>query len=239
MSLVRERWELEEEFAALFEEIEGVKTYQASGFAHPSWPVIPAGKAGNAQTFHWGLIPFWVKTPEDARSIRSKTLNSRSETAHQLPSFRSLVHARRCIIPVDGFFEPFRLDKKSYPFYIHRKDGKPFALGGLWDANEKLGAGTFTVLTMPAAGLIAEIHNEKLRMPLMLSGELYSQWTDPGVPWEEAKHQAWEAAERMTGELSAYPVGPLLYSRGRDSNIPEVRSPFTYNISEVDRLAAL
>ncbi len=238
MSLVRERWELEEEFSALFEEIEGYSAYQASGFTHPAWPVMPAGDSSRVLTARWGLVPFWAKTPEDARTIRTKTLNSRSETSHQLPSFRSLVNTRRCIIPVDGFFEPHRYEGKSYPFYIRRKDGRPFALAGLWDANPGLETSTFTVLTLPATGIIADIHNEKLRMPLLLPGELYARWADPGVTWGEAKAQAWEAAVRMTGELTAHPVGPLLYSRGTDTNIPEVRAPYKYGISAVDHLIA-
>ena len=42
---------------------------------------------------------------------------------------------RRCIIPVDGFFEwkAIKGQKAKQPYAIAMKDGSPFGLGGLWE----------------------------------------------------------------------------------------------------------
>jgi putative SOS response-associated peptidase YedK len=43
----------------------------------------------------------------------------------RMPTFRYAFHRRRCIVPVDGFFE--------WPYAIAMKDGSPFGIGGLWE----------------------------------------------------------------------------------------------------------
>ena len=49
----------------------------------------------------WGLIPHWCKDPSGGR----KPINPKCETVRNLPTFRDAYRARRCIVPVDGFFE--------------------------------------------------------------------------------------------------------------------------------------
>jgi len=54
-----------------------------------------------ASFMRWGLIPSWAK---DA-SIGSRMINARSETVHEITSFRAAIRHRRCIMPANGFFE--------------------------------------------------------------------------------------------------------------------------------------
>jgi putative SOS response-associated peptidase YedK len=49
----------------------------------------------------WGLIPYWNEEPKGAR----KPINAKSETVARLPTFREAYAKRRCIPPVDGFYE--------------------------------------------------------------------------------------------------------------------------------------
>ena len=49
----------------------------------------------------WGLIPYWCKDPKGGR----KPINAKAETVAKLPMFRDAYAKRRCIVPVDGFFE--------------------------------------------------------------------------------------------------------------------------------------
>ena len=49
----------------------------------------------------WGLIPHWCSDPRGGR----KPINAKAESVARLPTFRDAYVSRRCIVPVDGFFE--------------------------------------------------------------------------------------------------------------------------------------
>ena len=55
-----------------------------------------------------------------------------SETVRTLPSFREAYRKRRCILPVDGFFEwkAIKGQKAKQPYAIAMKNGSPFGIGG-------------------------------------------------------------------------------------------------------------
>src|SRR5437588_1879263 len=123
----------------------------------------------------WGLIPYWCS---DAKGGR-KPINAKCETAHELPMFREAYRRRRCIIPVDGFFEwkTIKDQKAKQPYAIAMEDGRPFGIGGLWEnwkepASDKW-IRTFAVVTTDANELVAEIHD---RMPLILAAGDYTRW---------------------------------------------------------------
>ena len=78
----------------------------------PRWNAAPSQDLlvirRNSQTgevsldpLQWGLIPYWCKDPKGGR----KPINAKAETVARLPSFRDAYRRRRCIVPVDGFFE--------------------------------------------------------------------------------------------------------------------------------------
>ena len=77
--------------------------YKITAFTHPACPVIAANDGENSgngiETARWGLIPAWKKTVEAAEKSRKMCLNARAETVFELPSFRSPVLSKRCLIP--------------------------------------------------------------------------------------------------------------------------------------------
>ena len=79
----------------------------------------------------WGLIPYWCEDPKGDR----KPINAKCETVRTLPSFREAYRKRRCILPVDGFFEwkAIKGQKAKQPHAIAMKNGGPFGIGGLWE----------------------------------------------------------------------------------------------------------
>lgn len=79
--------------------------FHVSGFAHPLVLVITSENPDTLVPMQWGLVPPWVKTQADAVPIRKQTLNARSDGVFTKPSFRQLILKRRCIIPVNGFYE--------------------------------------------------------------------------------------------------------------------------------------
>ena len=130
----------------------------------------------------WGLVPSWAEGP----AIGSKMINARSETAATKPSFRAAFRRRRCIIPVDGFYEwvsvPGRTKKQ--PMYITARSREPLAFAGLWEQWHPKGQGSdvetltsCSILTGPPNDLIAPLHH---RMPMILPRGSWSRWLDPG-----------------------------------------------------------
>lgn len=145
----------------------------------PTQPVLVVrrlpGKEREAAALRWGLIPQWSM---DA-TIGSKLINARSETVTQKPSFREAFKSRRCLVLADGFYEWKKEKGKRYPFLFRMKDGKPFALAGLWETNEVLEKEkleTFTVLTTEANALVRPLHD---RMPVIINPAHYELWLDP------------------------------------------------------------
>jgi putative SOS response-associated peptidase YedK len=93
--------------------------------------------------------------------------------------FRDAYTRRRCIMPVDLFFEwkAIKGEKVKQPYAIGMKDGSPFGLAGLWENWKDPSTGewvrTFAVLTTAANELVAGIHD---RMPLILRREDFDRW---------------------------------------------------------------
>lgn len=73
----------------------------------------------------WGLVPFWSKDP----SIGNKLINARGESATEKPAFRSAFKSRRCLVPVDGYYE-WKKTKggQKQPYLARNADGSPLLL---------------------------------------------------------------------------------------------------------------
>jgi len=167
-----------------------------SGFAHPRLPVITSEQPDKIELTTWGLIPNWVKDERTAAEMRIATLNARSETIFEKPSFRSIIK-KRCLILINGFYEwqtiattKKKADKK--PFYIHLKSESLFALGGLYDEWVNTVTGEisrgFSIVTVPANPLMAVIHNTKKRMPLILQPQHEKNWLQAELSETEIKN---------------------------------------------------
>ncbi|MBN2657710.1 MAG: SOS response-associated peptidase [Spirochaetales bacterium] len=211
------------EFNAYIDDTMIEPVYFASAFSLPLWPVLKDEASDRFTPLTWGLIPSWVKNQEAATDIRFKTLNARLETLHQKASFRHASDTSRCAVPIDGWFEWKEVRGKKYPYFIHRDDGKPFLLAGLWDRWDKGETGgpleTFTVVTTEALGICAQVHNTKERMPFILSKEQKDIWLDRNRTFSDLKKNIipqWK-------ELTAYPVSHRVSSSKEDRNVPDIR----------------
>ena len=157
--------------------------YKVTAFTNPDCPVITADS--NIQVAKWGLIPHWTKTEQEAAKIRKMTLNARSETIFSLPSFRTSIMSKRCLIPSTGYFEFHHEGKEAIPNYIFLKNEEIFSLGGVYEqwqnpATKEI-ITTFSVITVPANELCTQIHNggkNPFRMPLIIPQENEEKWLD-------------------------------------------------------------
>lgn len=129
--------------------------------------------------YRWGLIPHWSK---DAK-VGGRLFNARAETLAVAPMFRDAFRRRRCLIPVDSFYEWRREGKVRQPFRVVRRDGQPLALAGLWagwrDPETAEVRRTFTIVTTTPNADMAAIHD---RMPVLLAPDAWERWLDPALP---------------------------------------------------------
>lgn len=143
----------------------------------------------------WGLLPGWVKADAEGRPlISAKTggrqlINARADKVTTSPAFRAAARHKRCLVPMDGYYEWManpdvggRKTRKT-PFYIHRGDGRPLLVAGLWSAwRSHPGAEpvlTCTVITTDAPGELGRVHD---RMPLLIARRDVNRWLDPDRP---------------------------------------------------------
>jgi putative SOS response-associated peptidase YedK len=123
----------------------------------------------------WGLIPYWVKDGTSGR----KPINAKAETVTSLPTFRDAYAKRRCLLPIDNFFEwrAIKGQKAKQPYAIAMKSGEPFALAAIWENRRMPGTEewmrTFAVITCPANDLVSQIHD---RMPVIVPPKAYERW---------------------------------------------------------------
>jgi putative SOS response-associated peptidase YedK len=160
--------------------------HKVSAFTLPDLPVICSDSADEIKLFTWGLIPFWVRSEEDAKAIRTRTFNARAETISDKASYRNSFKSKRCLVLADGFYEWHTSGKEKIPYFINLKDNRPFALAGLYDnwLNRETGEyiNTFTVITTRANPMLEKIHNLKKRMPVILPPDIERQWLDINLP---------------------------------------------------------
>lgn len=206
-----------------------VPEYHINGFQHPICPVILQENPDELKGLRWGLIPFFIKTEEEALKIRSMTLNARADTVFSKPSFRAAIKKRRCIIPSDGFFEWHTRGTKKYPFFISPKPGKSISFGGIYEewGNPQTGEiiQTFSIITTHANALMAKIHNEKERMPLILNPNQKDIWLDTNQTTDSLTELMKPASDDM---LQAWPISKLISSRSQNSNVNDVILPAEY-----------
>ncbi|MDQ4134558.1 MAG: SOS response-associated peptidase [Pseudomonadota bacterium] len=159
----------------------------------------------------WGLIPHYSKDG------KVKLINAVAETADTKAAFAESFAKRRCLVPIDGFFEWKKIGKRKQPYMIAMADRQPFTLAGLWRdwKDPKSGdlARTFTIITTEPNELLAKIHD---RMPVVIAPEDRERWVKGPNPKELLKPFP---ADLMT----MWPVSPDLNSPKNDR--PDLLDP--------------
>jgi putative SOS response-associated peptidase YedK len=167
---------IEEYFAAVSDGLECPPRYNIA----PTQPVPvvrrkPKTSVRELSLVQWGLIPHWAKDP----SVSSKLINARSETISEKPAFRDAFRSRRCLVPVDGFYEWERTSNGKQPYCFQMNDDEMFAFAGIWDHwtdNNARVIETCSILTTTANVTASKVHD---RMPVILERRDYDLWLDP------------------------------------------------------------
>jgi putative SOS response-associated peptidase YedK len=147
----------------------------------PTDPVPAVAVASSGQRrlglYRWGLVPSWATSAAGA----ARMINARAETVLTKPAFRNAFARRRCLLPADGFYEWARpADGPKQPWFVHRADGAPLAMAGLWEVwRDEHGdlRRTCSVITTGANAAMAPIHD---RMPVLIDPADWPAWLDRG-----------------------------------------------------------
>jgi putative SOS response-associated peptidase YedK len=138
--------------------------------------VVQRDERRGLTAYRWGLIPHWAT---EAR-VGSRMINARAETITSSPAFRDAFVRKRCLVPVDSFYEWKREGTVRQPYRIVRRDARPLALAGLWAGWKDPASGvvrrTFTIVTTTPNDAIVGLHD---RMPVILEEDAWARWLDP------------------------------------------------------------
>jgi len=174
--------------------------------------------------YRWGLVPHWAT---DAKSA-SRMFNARAETITASPAFREAFRRRRCIVPVDSFYEWKREGTVRQPYRVSGDDGMPLALAGLWagwhDPETEEVRRTFTIVTTTPNDAMADLHD---RMPVVLDEMLWDRWLIDGRAGPPIDPGELLAMLQPTDAvpLRIYPVKRLVNDVRRDG--PELIEPLS------------
>ena len=106
----------------------------------PSWNAAPTdqlpvvrfdARAGerSLDLARWGLVPYWSK---DIR-VGFANINAKAEGIENRPAFKEAFQRRRCLVPVNNFYEWKKTPTGKQPYAVALADRGLMALAGLWE----------------------------------------------------------------------------------------------------------
>jgi putative SOS response-associated peptidase YedK len=179
----------------------------------PTWNAAPTDllpvvrydrKAGerSLDLLRWGLIPHWAKD----LNVGFANINAKAEGVENRPAFRDAFQRRRCLVPVDGFYEWKKTATSKQPYTVALADEHLMALAGLWE-NWCSPAGewmrSFAIVTTTPNKLCAELHN---RMPVVLAPETWPGWL--GEEPTDPHHLKTLLAPYPSDQMTCWPISP-------------------------------
>lgn len=144
----------------------------------------------------WGLVPYWAKDIK----VGFSNINAKAETIEARPAFREAFARRRCLVPLDGFYEWKKLGRDRQPYAVALADRRLMAMAGLWESwrspdGERLRS--FTIITTAPNELLAPLHD---RMPVILGPENWPLWLG----------EVTADPDRLKGLLASYPANDMV-----------------------------
>jgi len=130
----------------------------------------------------YGLIPYFSK---DNKTIN---INARSESVDIKKSFENSFRYKRCLIPLNGWYEWKDLGEYKKPYFIHSSLNNTLVGAGIYDEwyDNKQNKIIISValLTCEPNDLIKKIHH---RMPVLLDKQNYKDWLNLNSSNEKLK----------------------------------------------------
>ncbi len=113
----------------------------------------------------WGIQPSWSKT---------LIINAKAETVLEKPTFKQAIIARRCLIPVSGWYEWREEGKLKKQKYLFRPANADYLLmAGIYYQGDENQLPQLVTLTTSPTEQCAPYHS---RMPLLVSASDVAYW---------------------------------------------------------------
>ena len=213
--------------------MEFMEHYVAIGKAKPLISVIVnSEKQLNFRNLEWGLQ--WSFTNnKTGKEYSRELLNSTAEKVFF--QHRDIIYKKRCLIPIDGYFEYYHLNGEVFPHFIYPSEKELFYAGGIWDSHVDEDTGevseTFSIITTPPNELAAKLHNNPKapngsRMLLLIPEEKTGTYLDADLDTNQVKELL---NPFPANEMKAHPV--MRFQRKENeafTNTEKVREPFHY-----------
>ncbi len=189
----------------------GMPPFPENYNVNPSEPIAIIGCFDERDKFkrdltfvRWGLIPPWWK-----KSLNElpRSINARSETIKSKPFFRGAYAYRRCLIPVNGFYEWKGKVSPKQPYYITVRKDPLLTLAGIYEYWIEPQSGTevmsASIVTAEANRFMSSIHK---RMPVILKSDDFESWL----------HGEYDQVPKQCEDnyLEAWPVSTKVNSAG-------------------------
>jgi len=114
------------------------------------------------KVFSWGFTATW--------DSKKKLANARSESILEKKAFSESFLFRRCLVPMNGYYEWFRIEEKpKQAYFIFSKKIRLLPVAGIFFNGE------VTILTRGANTKLSKIHD---RMPVMVPPKNWNSWLD-------------------------------------------------------------
>src|SRR5690606_19004130 len=203
---------------------DGDQFFHVSSFTRPFLPVTTKENFRTVEAAQWKLLPFWVKTEEEAKKY-ANTCNAESESIFEKASYKSYIGKHRGLLWVDGFYEPHKVkgQKDTENYFIFLPEKRIFSIGIVvapW-TNQETGEiiNTFSVLTTQAHDLLAEVHSERKRGRPTSPPDARDAWPDA-----EGKDRSKESMVPYRGLLQAHKTATRVTAdRTGNANRPDMQ----------------
>lgn len=170
-----------------------IDQYVAIGKSKPQITVIINDSNGlEPKNMEWTLP--YEYTDKDGKNVKRELLNSTCERVFY--QHKDQIFTKRCLIPIQGYFEFYHLNGKTYPHYLRPSDNSIFLAGGIWEKyfDEKSGEqkDTFSIITTPPNTTTQKLHNNPKapngpRMLLLLEKDSSLDFLNPNLKTNEIK----------------------------------------------------
>ncbi|MEO0464705.1 MAG: SOS response-associated peptidase family protein [Pseudomonadota bacterium] len=176
-----------DEVAKWFDLVESLGGANFAEEVYPGYPgLVVAG--GALRQMSWGF-PLVMKG-KSGQMLKPKPVNN--ARTDKLDSFfwRHSFEQRRCLIPVSAWAEAQGAKGAKTRTWMSLPDAPLFAVAGVWRQSDEFGLCYSMVMTDSAGSAAADVHS---RIPVLLTREDYSVWTDGSADDAKALCRAWES----------------------------------------------